>query len=464
MRYLAHQPKPPMLDRIDRFGRRNIHWISLLFIALVLCMTAKNERRWTYSFVAQWDAYGYTMFNSALLLHKDFRHPTYLDTLDAQYHPASPGYGRHKLANGNTVFKYTCGNALMTFPFYYTGHCLAKSKGWPVDGMSLPYQASLVAASLFWGILGLYFVARTLRQWYPPGVTAITLLLVGLGTNYLYYAAIESGFTHPLNFFWFAFGTWALTRWLRDGRWRDAALLGLACGFIALVRATDLVFGVFVAVLLVARWMQLSAVPDRRRLLMQALLVVGIMIALFSIQMGYWKWATGHWLFDSYRGEYFNFAQPHILDGLFSYRKGWFVYTPLALFATLGIVVLWRRDRALGLALAAFWLLNVYVVFSWVEWWYGGGFGARAMAQSMAVLSLPLAALVNALRARLRTRPFLALFPCSIAAFLVLLQVFQTFQYAHGILHWDRMSKDTYWKTFGKTSITPEEFKTLYGE
>jgi hypothetical protein len=452
-----------MLRRSPRFIPC-IHWLTVFIIASILCITAQTEKRYTYNFILQWDAYGYSMYNSSLVLGKDFKHPSYLDTLDTIYHPSQSGYGRHALPNGNTVFKYTLGNSLMTLPFYYLGHLEAKREGWPRDGMSLPYQKAVLKATLFWSIMGLIFLMLALRQRFSPVVTSITLLLIALGTNYFYYAGFEMGMSHPLNFFWFAFAIWAATKWLQNFKWKDAVFLGIAMGFIGLVRPTDLVFSIFIALLFLSSQPGVQSLIQRRRLFLQAIAAVVLALIILSIQLLYWKWISGNWFVDSYQGEHFDFRHPHILDGLFSYKKGWFIYTPIALFATLGIGPLWRRDKWLAIAIAAFWILNVYLTFSWEVWWYGGGFGARSLIQSLALLALPMAALVDFILVKWRTNRFLLSAFIIVGLFFLSLNLFQSYQYDQNILHWDRMSKETYWKTFGRTKLSREEFIKLYGE
>ena len=66
---------------------------------------------------------------------------------------------------------------------------------------------------------------------------------------------------------------------------------------------------------------------------------MALMVVLVWVpQMIYWNEMTGHWLYFSYGSdERFFFGDPAIIKGLFSYRKGLFIYTPLLLFA-------FRRD------------------------------------------------------------------------------------------------------------------------
>jgi hypothetical protein len=88
------------------------------------------------------------------------------------------------------------------------------------------------------------------------------------------------------------------------------------------------------------------------------------------------------------------------VDGLFSYRKGWFLYTPLALFGMIGFIPLYRRHRGLVLPLLLFFAVSFYLIFSWHQWYYGWGFGCRSLVGSLAVQSIPLTALVSFLLSR----------------------------------------------------------------
>ena len=56
-------------------------------------------------------------------------------------------------------------------------------------------------------------------------------------------------------------------------------------------------------------------------------------------QMVYWKLHTGNLLFYTYGEEKFFWNDPKVLEGLFSFRKGWLVYSPLMLLSLTGIFV-----------------------------------------------------------------------------------------------------------------------------
>jgi hypothetical protein len=103
-------------------------------------------------------------------------------------------------------------------------------------------------------------------------------------------------------------------------------------------------------------------------------------------------------------------------------------------------------------------MINLYIIWSWWCWWYGGGFGQRALIESYAVLAIPFASfstfVIN------RKWPLRIVFLILTAA-LISLNIFQTRQYYRGVIHWDAMSKYTYWDSFFRTKIAPNMYNHL---
>jgi hypothetical protein len=58
------------------------------------------------------------------------------------------------------------------------------------------------------------------------------------------------------------------------------------------------------------------------------------------------------------------------------------------IFAFAGIIVLWKRRSPYALPVTIFVPLNIYIIFSWWCWWYGGGFGQRAFIDSYALMAV----------------------------------------------------------------------------
>jgi hypothetical protein len=116
------------------------------------------------------------------------------------------------------------------------------------------------------------------------------------------------------------------------------------------------------------------------------------------------------------------------------------------LLSIAGFFFMNKESRVFRTPILIFTIVNIYVVFSWGCWWYGGSFGLRAMIESYALLALPLGAFYTAC---IQSKKGMALLVFAILAFTTL-NLFQTWQYRKRIIHWDSMTKEAYWAVFGK--------------
>ena len=159
----------------------------------------------------------------------------------------------------------------------------------------------------------------------------------------------------------------------------------------------------------------------------------------------------------------FFFDDPAIIKGLFSWRKGLFVYTPLMIFAFAGIIALWKRRSPHALPVTVFVPLNVYIIFSWWCWWYGGGFGQRAFIDSYALMAVATAALLTPGIVTGPAGPRRWFQKLTLAAFLLLasLGIMQNIQYYNGAIHWDSMTKEAFSDSFGRFKPSAEFHELL---
>jgi hypothetical protein len=102
---------------------------------------------------------------------------------------------------------------------------------------------------------------------------------------------------------------------------------------------------------------------------------------------------SGNWLFYSYGNEGFDFLHPHIFDGLFCFKNGWLSYTPIMLFALIGIMLMHDKNKKILLPLLTFLAIHIYVINCWWCWHYVNGFGNRPMVETYPLLAVPFAIL-----------------------------------------------------------------------
>lgn len=448
--------------------KHNKPYISLavlILLSYVLIRVAYLYPKWDNpgtEATLSWDVFGYYLYLPAQFIYGDLDGLGFIDELFQTYRPAGDFHHAVQQPDGRYVMKYPIGMALMYLPFFLIGHLFAHLLDYPIDGLSLPYQYAIAMGSIAYSILGLLILRKVLLRYFSDLVTAITLGVIVLATNYLNYSAIDGPMTHNYLFTLYALLLWLTIRWHeRPQRW-SALAIGLTIGLATIVRPIELI-----AILIPLCWGITNQATFQKKLqlvwknrIQVGLLAAGL-IAMGTIQLIYWKYASGHWLYYSYGEQGFSWFRPHIINGLFSFRKGWFWYTPVMLFAMAGfLILLLKKERQfLLLALAAYVGINLYIVFAWDIWWYGGSLGSRPVIQSYAALAIPMAAFIAWVIQfkMLRVVAFAGMFLC------MDLNMIMTWQ-AHapgGGMHPELMTEAYYWKIFGSSRAQKADKKFL---
>lgn len=409
-----------------------------------------------------WDVSGYYLYLPATFIYQDLKELDFLDTLLQTYQPTPNRQQAYRHASGRYVIKYSLGQAVHWLPFFALAHGFASfSERYPADGFSRPYQLAISLGSLLIALLGLWLLRKVLLAFFSDGLVAGTLLLIALGSNYLDYAAINGAMTHNTLFTLNALLLW-LTFCYYQAPSRSKALgIGLVIGLAALTRPTDLVS----AVIPLLWGLQMPLWPGIRQRLaffrahLSHLALAGLAAVLIgSLQLIYWKYVAGEWLVYSYRDQGFSWLKPHLFDGLFSYKTGWLLYSPLFLFALIGFIPLYRKVQPVFGALLVYFLLFTYPVVAWDEWWYGGGLGNRAMVQSYAALAFPLAAFIQWVQ-----KPRLLAYLTNLAFGLcIVFNLWLTHQAHRGGLYLPgQMNRAYFWEVIGTFRADPQDLKLL---
>lgn len=422
---------------------RSSTWVILAF-AVLAALAMFQKRRWKPLEVFDSDSGGYYVYLPSVFIYPDLASA---DSLVALKKAAKPdgniNIGLIALPEGGYITKYPLGVALADLPWFLGGHWYAGAAGYPQDGFSRPYQQIISVAGLVHALIGMVVLSRLLRRYFPDRTTAWTLAAVGLGTNLLCYASIESAMAHAPLFMWQAALLYCTARWYETPRPRWALGIGLFLGLAVLTRPTEILYG-----LVPLLWgLTSGAAANRPSWLWQRrgqVLAAGLVFAaVVSLQLFFWKVTTGQWYFYSYGNERFTFGRPYLLEGLFSFRKGWLLYTPLAGVALLGLLTLRRQLAVAWLPVLLTTVVVVYVTFSWEQWWYGGGFSARPLISLYPLLALALASLIQ--QAQLTAR-WVVLRP--VVVLLIVLNLWQTRQFSTGAISWDGTTSERYFSKF----------------
>ena len=158
----------------------------------------------------------------------------------------------------------------------------------------------------------------------------------------------------------------------------------------------------------------------------------------------------------SYGSETFDFLNPQIFNLLFSFRKGWLIYTPVLILIAPGIIFYFKQfGRFSGITLLLLLSIFIYVTASWWCWWYGGSFGSRPFVDLLPFCAILLASLYK-VAASIAWKRLAISFIVGVCVFL---NLFQTWQFVNSILPFDEMDQLKYSKIFLKNG---EEYRFLF--
>src|SRR5690606_37559248 len=134
---------------------------------------------------------------------------------------------------------------------------------------------------------------------------------------------------------------------------------------------------------------------------------------------------------------------------IFSFRKGWLIYTPAAIFMIIGLYFLWKKNRNIALAISVYAGISFFIMVSWTEWWYGAGYSFRPVVTLYPILIFGVGYLIESIQGnKLKQAMFYG--------FLLLfttLNIFQYWQFRENIIHPYRTTFEYYKAAFLKTRI-----------
>ena len=425
---------------------KTINRYIVLFIGLVcLLYSARvnwNEGQWQG--IIQSDGKGYYAYLPAVLIYHDFNFDFFDQTEIANSYDKNRFFDYRAYHKGKTLNKYTAGIAFCILPFFLLAHVLTGFSGLQVDGYSQLYAVFVSIAAIAYLMLGLFYLKKLFSLYDIKGLLASFLLIsIVFGTNLFYYAIGEPSMSHVYSFAFVSIFLFYLKHYFKKPNPFDLIASTLAIGLIILIRPANIILlGAipFLAGSFQSLWAGINA---KKHMKLQVSLAAISMFLILSIQLIIYKNQAGTFFIDTYPGESINFLKPHIIQILFSYKKGLFLYTPLLLVSLLGFIYLFRKSKYEATALFLFLLFITYVLSSWWNWWYGGSFSSRVYVEYLPFFALLLGfifMLLSGIRYRiiLGTIVFLLILTCQV----------QTLQYRYLHIHWSEMNKEKYWDSF----------------
>lgn len=441
---------------LNTIKKINTTWV-IAFVFISITWINFNLVRWHSHDVIVHDISNYYSYLPAVF----YEHDLTLSFLNDSVNVAEKAkyYAPNQTPEGNHVIKMSMGMAITYLPFFALAHVYSSLFNYETSGFSEPYHFAILFSSLIYFLVGLFFLSRLLRLFFNELIVVLVLLCLTFGTNILHYLTLGAGMAHVTNFALISMFFYYSIRWHTKPTIFLSIVLGCLFGLITLIRPVNILIFLFFL------FYNVSSVEELKikfKLLFYQkwkLILLGVFAFLiFLPQLLYWKFISGHYLFNSYGEERFYFNNPHVIEGLFSFRKGWLIYSPLMILALIGIYFLRKDLKRFSLPVMVLFLVYIYVTFSWWCWWYGGSFGQRVMIDLYPLLAIPLAALFDKIKDA-KSIYKNSVYTCAIL--FVLLNIFQTIQSKYNIIHYDSMTRRNYFKVFSTTTKQADREKYL---
>ena len=432
----------------------------LLSISLLQFKTYDIKNN-TNPFPISWDVYGYYLYLPATFIYDDLglQNNEWISKTREKYKPSSTFYQAAQGEGNKKIIVYNIGYSIIYAPGFFIANALAPSLGYEKDGFSKPYQISLLITALMFTIIGLLLFRKISLNYFSDKVTAIIILITIVGTNYFFQSTFDGVMPHNLLFTLNCFIIWFTIKWHKDRTLKNISILAFFIGFATICRPTELLW-----VLVPLFWnvtnkeLFLEKISFLFKNYIQLLSSFLIVLGLVFIQLFYNKYAAGNFLVVNLHSEGFSFLSPYTLDFLFSYKKGWLVYTPIMMLGIIGFYYLYKIENKLFLSLFLFLFFHIYVASSWECWWYATSFSQRPMVESYAMMLFPIGYFIVGIQ---NQKKWIYRSAIVIIILLIIFNLFQTWQFKKGIIDGERMTKSYYWKVFGSAENNDENKKYL---
>jgi len=427
--------------------RRHIVALTILFITIITVWTSSNinwgNERWTR--IIKVDGNGYYAYLPAVFIYHDLQFG-FFDEIAAKEGYQNMAYEYRYTVDKRIVNKYFAGTAVAQLPFFLAAHLLSYITGEPMDGYSVYYLVFINLASIFYLLLGSFFLNKILARYsINPVNRAIVLAATVFGTNLFYYTVYEPSMSHVYSFAFINMFIYSVLVYMENLITRHLFFSGILLGMIFLIRPANLLILASVPFLAGSAGTLKQAIVMSLQRWRSSLFALLLFLIPVIIQAIIYKIQTGNYWVYSYGDERFDLGRPHLFEMLFSYRKGLFVYTPIWFLSLAGLIYAYKKSRWAGIAWITFFIILTWVLSSWHQWYYGGSFSSRVYIEYYALFAILLGTLLQQVEKKIPRGVLI-----SIIGLLVLYSVIQTYQYYAGIIHWSDMTRELYWEVFLK--------------
>jgi hypothetical protein len=355
---------------------------GIFFIILVFAALNRHSRSKPFHYSSQImsDKAGYYVYLPALFLYEfnSSKFPSKVDSLT--------GNGFYLDPNNNKIqSKYPVGVAVLLSPFFMVAHSYAIVSNNKTDGFSMPYQNAIDFASVFYVLLGLYFLNQFLLNFSNQRLVTFSLISLFLGSNLYYYTIFEGGYSHVYTFFLFSCWLFLLKKFEKSKDLKYWFLIIAFASLIILVRQINVIF----ILLSIGLFSSTKDLFTHKRV-KDWLIGIGVFLCILSPQIIYNLYLTQTPFTYSYQNEGFIYwLNPKWIEVMFGFENGWITTNPIIILSIVGLYFLYKNDKKLGILTLLILVSCIYIYASWWAYKLGCSFGHRGFVDIYPFLSIP---------------------------------------------------------------------------
>ncbi len=336
------------------------------------------------------------------------------------------------------INKYYPGLSLLWTPFFFIAHVIAEPLGYIADGYSLPYQVAIAIASLCYLFLGLYYLRKLLQKLFRNELVSVLIpITIFYGTHLFYYTVFLNSQSHVYSFTFISLFLYFSYSYFNDTDKKTLHFLLSTFCFVVLLSIRPL-NGLIL--LVIPAFIPTNFFKEKWSFNFQTNLILPLfLIVLFIINTLIILYTqTGTIIPYTYVNERFYFTHPKLMDVIFSYHTGLFIYVPLAFVSLLGVFYL--QNKLQKILFPAIILLVLYLYSSWWYW----PITTRALIDFYPIIAILLAAalhhFINYPKYKIASITFLFV--------LTGYHQLKSFQLHNGILDENYTYSELFWRNF----------------
>ncbi len=425
-------------------GNYNKLTIPIILIIVIWVSSNLNWGNNRWEGIIKTDGNGYYAYLPAIFIYNDLNFGFFEEVSSDTTLSPNLKYDYRCIHNNNVINKYYIGTSIAQIPFFGLGHLFNFIFGFPLDGYSVFYLIFINIATIFYLFIALFFLKKILKTYYISKIhISIILIAIVFGTNVFHYTVSEPSMSHVYSFAFITMFIYFMRKYFISYKTPNLIISAALLGIVILIRPTNAI--IFLIIPFVSGSFENLKKGIKAAIKNYKITIISflIFIAIIAIQLIIYKIQTRNFWVYSYKGEGFNFTKPQIINILFSYRKGLFIYTPLLFVSLTGGYFLFKYSKYQFWFLFIFLFILTYLLSSWCQWYYGGSFSSRVYIEYYALFGILLGIAIKNIRDRFIQKFYIIL----ILALILFCQI-QTYQYRYAHIHWSEMNKEKYWKTF----------------